>query len=186
MLLEPNPAKDKLAVLERNEGKAVNLIVNAKDGMTNQREEVESDKAALENIKRYCRQGRGFCEEPAQPLDININRKLKEGFAIICDDKINFNGYPMMITREGYKVEAIRVVTYAEKKCTPNQSNSSSLLVELSEKDAERANITNDTDKSQVVATMASLSTERPTNSIYLPDDTKNKKNKPRTNKQAL
>jgi hypothetical protein len=157
------PRQNDLVILERDEGKPVELTVDGKVGLLNTTKSIhlQVNQAALESIKRLCREGAGFCKEANQNAEFTINQKLKKGFARICQERHDLDAYPFMIYREGKGEKVARITAFSDLECAPTTDGI--LKMEISPEDAEEANIRSG---DAGFASMPSLRVTRPT-SIY-------------------
>lgn len=136
-----------------NSGRASDRVRNlgsaAVEGFCNANEvlhesfQIAITSKALEDIKRLCRSGEGFCKEPASGVKFTINPALSQSFARVCTERDELNGYPLVIGRgDAADLDKIpklsRVTTYADLDCPPGMNNSP-LLIEISQEDAEKA-----------------------------------------------
>lgn len=147
LVLSVDPKEHDLVVLDRDTGKAVNILISGKDGLNSGQKPIQINLKALEDIKRLCRQGEGFCKDPALDAEFTVNPALKQGFARVCTERNDLNGYPLVIGRGDVTdlkniPKLSRVKAYADLDCPTGMSNNS-LLIEISKEDAEKVNIGN-------------------------------------------
>ncbi|NJO81047.1 MAG: hypothetical protein HC827_22810 [Cyanobacteria bacterium RM1_2_2] len=154
--------ENDLVFLDRYRGTPVKIGIYGENGLIRKEKIIQVNQDALEAIKRLCREGEGFCKENPQQAKFAVNPLLKEGFARICRDKTALDSYPLTVLKKGGEA-AISVVVYSDLDCLPT-ANDDLLLIEIGQKDAERANITAG---DQGLAAMTSLKMPRPKN-IYL------------------
>lgn len=85
-----------------------------------------------QKIREVCNQGKGFCQRSPQPVKLEIDQNLNQGFATVCQDN-EWDRYPLIISSQQVGSQAVRVTAVASKLCLGNKDSN---LLSISGEDA--------------------------------------------------